>query len=81
MRQIEVIDSQRMKIMDKLRFHNIIVDALSRRCSDICTVKYHANKLRICVTHFFIDIFVDRLHRKDNLRLVFLTKSIVLVYR
>jgi len=29
MRQIEVIDSQRMKIMDKLRFHNRIVDALS----------------------------------------------------
>jgi len=29
MKQIEVIDSQRMKIMDKLRFHNRIVDALS----------------------------------------------------
>lgn len=67
MRQIEVIDSQRMKIMDKLRFHCTIVDTLS----DGVATSALSNIMQIIsvgiyVTYFFFVIFVERLHWKDE---------------
>lgn len=66
MRQIEVIDSQRMKIMDKLRFHCRIVDTLS----DGVATSALSNIMQIisvgiCLTYFLFVIF-ERFYWKDE---------------